>query len=50
MQIRPLDVAGAFELTPRLWNDERGTFLEWYRGDLLQEQFGVTLNLQQANT
>jgi dTDP-4-dehydrorhamnose 3,5-epimerase len=50
VQIRPLEVAGAFELTPRQWSDERGTFLEWYRGDLLQEQFGVALNLQQANT
>ena len=50
MQIRPLEIAGAYELTPRQWSDERGTFLEWYRGDLLEQQFGVGIGLRQANT
>ena len=50
MQIRPLDIAGAYELTPRQFADERGTFLEWYRGDLLEQQFGVSIDLRQANT
>lgn len=49
MQIRPLDIAGAYELTPRQWGDDRGVFLEWYRADLLAE-FGVGIGLQQANT
>lgn len=49
MEIRPLAIAGAFEITPRLWTDDRGTFLEWYRGDLLAD-LGVTFELRQANT
>jgi dTDP-4-dehydrorhamnose 3,5-epimerase len=50
VEIRPLGIAGAFELTPRQWEDDRGVFLEWYRGDLLDEQFGVGIGLRQANT
>src|SRR5690606_11256218 len=50
VQIRPLEIAGAYELTPRQWSDDRGTFLEWYRGDLLEQQFGVGIGLRQANT
>ncbi len=50
MLIRPLDIAGAYELTPRQFADERGVFLEWYRGDLLEERFGVGIGLRQANT
>lgn len=50
MFIRPLDIAGAYELTPRQFSDERGTFLEWYRGDLLEERFGVGIRLRQSNT
>lgn len=50
MDIRPLPIAGAYELTPRQWADDRGVFLEWYRGDLLDERFGVGIALRQANT
>lgn len=50
MEIRPLGIPGAYELTPRQWADDRGLFLEWYRGDLLEEQFGVGIGLRQANT
>ncbi len=50
VEIRPLGIAGAYELTPRQWEDDRGVFLEWYRGDLLDEQFGVGIGLRQANT
>jgi len=50
VDIRPLKIAGAYALTPRQWADDRGVFLEWYRGDLLEEQFGVGIGLRQANT
>jgi dTDP-4-dehydrorhamnose 3,5-epimerase len=50
VDIQPLQIPGAFALTPRQWADERGIFLEWYRGDLLEEQFGVGIGLRQANT
>jgi dTDP-4-dehydrorhamnose 3,5-epimerase len=50
VDIRPLSIAGAFEITPRQWSDDRGTFLEWYRSDALAEIGGVGMNLHQANT
>lgn len=50
MQIRPLDVVGAYELTPKLWGDDRGTFLEWYRADVLERATGLSFDLRQANT
>jgi len=50
VQIRPLDVPGAYEITPRLWDDERGTFLEWYRADELEQATGLSLEIRQANT
>ena len=49
MEIRPLAITGAFEITPRVWSDERGSFHEWYRADLL-EDLGVSFELRQANT
>jgi len=49
VEIRPLAIAGAFEITPRVWSDDRGTFLEWYRADRLAE-LGASFELQQANT
>lgn len=50
MDIRELDIRGAFEITPVLRGDDRGVFLEWYRFDLLAEAVGHPLDLRQANT
>jgi len=50
VQLRPLDVAGAFEISPVHWNDSRGSFLEWYRFDILEQAAGRSLSLRQANT
>ena len=50
MQIRQLSIEGAYEATPILRTDERGTFLEWYRFDLLEQAIGHRLDLRQANT
>jgi dTDP-4-dehydrorhamnose 3,5-epimerase len=49
VQIRPMDIAGAFEISPVHWDDSRGTFLEWYRFDLLEQAVGRSLDLRQAN-
>ena len=40
MEIRPLAIADAFEITPRQLVDDRGRFLESFRGDLLAEAVG----------
>lgn len=49
MQIRELAIAGAFEVTPRQFPDDRGTFFEWYRFDVLAEAVGHPLALRQGN-
>src|SRR3954453_9270523 len=49
MKIRPLSIAGAFEVTPAQHSDPRGTFLEWYRFDRLAEAVGNPLDMAQAN-
>ena len=50
MKIRSLSIADAYEITPNLLADDRGTFLEWYRFDLLAAAVGHPLDLRQANT
>lgn len=50
MQIRELSINGAFEVSPIVRNDDRGSFLEWYRHDLLEAALGHSLDLRQANT
>lgn len=49
MQVRELSIAGAWEITPRQFGDDRGVFLEWFKGDLFEEVTGRTLDLRQAN-
>jgi dTDP-4-dehydrorhamnose 3,5-epimerase len=49
VQVRPLAVTGAFELAPRVFSDDRGVFLEWYRFEPLEQAVGHPLTLRQAN-
>jgi dTDP-4-dehydrorhamnose 3,5-epimerase len=49
MEIRPLTIGGAWEITPILRGDPRGLFTEWYRFDLLAEAVGHPLDLRQGN-
>jgi len=49
MDIAPLSIAGAWEITPKLFGDPRGLFAEWYRFDLLAEAVGHPLDLRQGN-
>jgi dTDP-4-dehydrorhamnose 3,5-epimerase len=50
MDIRPLKVEGAWEVTPRQFRDERGVFLESFRADHLAEHVGHRLQIEQTNT
>lgn len=50
MQIRELKIPDSYEFAPTQHADDRGTFLEWYRHDLLEQEIGHSLNLRQANT
>ena len=49
MDIRALKVEGSFEITPRQFADDRGVFLESFRGDRLAEAVGHRLDVIQTN-
>ena len=49
MDIRALKIAGSFEITPRQFPDDRGLFLESFRGDRLAEAIGHRLDVIQTN-
>ncbi|EWT06969.1 dTDP-4-dehydrorhamnose 3,5-epimerase [Intrasporangium chromatireducens Q5-1] len=49
MQFRPLRIAGAWEVTPRVFPDERGVFLESFRGDRLADVVGHRPDVVQSN-
>ena len=49
MQTRELTVPGAWEITPRQFGDDRGTFLEWFKEPVLTGALGHGLDLAQAN-
>jgi len=49
MDIRALKIEGAFEVTPRQFPDERGVFLESFRGDRLADVVGHRLDVIQTN-
>ncbi len=49
MQLRPLAVPGAWEMTPNQFGDDRGVFLEWFRSEAFAEAVGHRLDLAQAN-
>lgn len=50
MQIRELSIPDAYEITPKVWPDDRGVFYEHYRYDRLAEVVGHSLDLRQGNT
>ena len=49
MEIEPLSLAGAFVVTPRQFPDDRGVFLESFRGDRLAEHLGHRPDIVQTN-
>ncbi len=49
MQYRELKIGGAWEITPAMFGDERGLFLEWFKQATFREATGRSLELAQAN-
>ncbi|MFW5475059.1 dTDP-4-dehydrorhamnose 3,5-epimerase family protein [Knoellia sp. CPCC 206450] len=49
MEFEPLVIEGAFVVTPRQFPDDRGVFLESFRGDLLAEHLGHRPDIVQTN-
>lgn len=50
MNIRELKVPDSYEITPTVIDDDRGSFMEWYRFDKLEEFRGHSIDLRQGNT
>jgi len=49
MDIKVLKIEGSYEITPRQFPDDRGLFLESFRGDHLAEVIGHRLDIIQTN-
>ena len=49
MKIRPLSIRGAYEVTPVVHGDARGSFTEWLRFDKLAEVLGHPVAMMQGN-
>ncbi|GAA1840627.1 dTDP-4-dehydrorhamnose 3,5-epimerase family protein [Agromyces salentinus] len=50
MQIRELKIPDSYEITPKQFGDDRGVFLEWFRGDRLEQEIGRRFPIVQSNT
>ncbi len=49
MEVSPLSIEGALVITPRQFRDDRGVFLESFRGDVLAEHTGHRPDIVQTN-
>lgn len=49
MEIRPLSIEGAWEITPRQFPDPRGVFAEGFRADHLAKAIGHEMAVRQTN-
>jgi dTDP-4-dehydrorhamnose 3,5-epimerase len=49
VEIEPLKLADAWRCTPSQYDDERGTFLEWYRADAIEQATGRRFTPVQGN-
>ena len=49
MEIRPLAIEGAWEITPKLFSDPRGVFAEGFRSDHLAKHIGHEMSVRQTN-
>ena len=49
MDVRPLDISGAWEFTPKQHGDARGLFAEWYKESVFADAVGYPLHVAQSN-
>jgi len=49
MNLRPLKIPGAWEMTPQQFSDDRGVFFEWFKDPNFVAAVGHPFNLAQAN-
>lgn len=49
MIVKPLELEGAFYLEPKLLQDERGYFFEWFQKDRFKQETGIDFSVVQFN-
>lgn len=49
MKLDPMAIPGAWICSPTIHADDRGVFLEWFRGDILASATGSEFEVAQAN-
>jgi dTDP-4-dehydrorhamnose 3,5-epimerase len=50
VDVSPLSIEGSWVFTPTIHEDERGSFLEWFRADVFEEAVGHPFTIAQANS
>lgn len=48
-EITDLAIPGAWVATPKIFPDDRGTFHEWFKADVVADKLGYPLDIPQAN-
>jgi dTDP-4-dehydrorhamnose 3,5-epimerase len=49
MKLIPLGIEGAWLAESPVWNDERGTFREWFKREEVLSMTGIDFSVEQAN-
>ena len=49
MPVKPLNIEGCWVFEPRIFNDERGYFFEWFQDSTFREQARSDFQIAQAN-
>ncbi len=49
MKIQPLEIEGSWLVQSTVWNDDRGSFREWFKSTDLMAATGIQFSVQQAN-
>ena len=49
MKLTPLGIKGAWLAESSVWNDERGSFQEWFKGEEIFRVTGFKFSVEQAN-
>jgi dTDP-4-dehydrorhamnose 3,5-epimerase len=49
VDVRELTISDAWEFTPRVFADDRGAFLEWFKADVFAAAVGQDFQIRQAN-
>ena len=49
MKFQPLGIQGAWLIESEIFNDERGSFREWFKSDEIRDEIGIDCSVAQAN-